>query len=277
MEVDYLAPNRAQFDYLQSLQQIGNVQEQQLQNQTAMQRLMDIGQQHTLRQQVAGQVQAGDSRGGAQAALQGGDIDLAKSIVGYGDAERKRIGQEAGVMAAAATRLRALPENLRPAALSQLSPMLQRYGFGQEELASPDLTDQGLDGYIRYGHSVLEGTDPQDEPSVIRTLRAIGVDPQSAQGQDIVTRSLAAPRYLPNGDGTFTVVGGGSMPGDPPATAPAPPVAAQRGPQAAPPMEAVQALRSGQGTPAQFDEIFGQGAAARVMGGAPSQGGATFP
>ncbi len=276
MEVDYLAPNRAQFDYLQSLQQIGNVQGQQLQNQTGVMKLLEFGQQQALRRQVSGQVQAGDFRGGAQAALQGGDIDLAKSISGYGDAERKRMGQEAGVMAAAAARLRALPENLRPAAFSQLSPMLQRFGFGQEELASPDLTDQGLDGYIRYGHSVLEGTDPQDEPSVIRTLRAIGVDPQSAQGQDIVTRSLAAPRYLPNGDGSFTVAGGGGMPPGPSPAAPA--VPGQRAPQAAgPPAEAVQALRSGQGTPAQFDEIFGTGAAARVMGGAPSQGGATFP
>lgn len=273
MEVDYLAPNRAQFDYLQSLQQLGNVRGQQLQNQSATLKLAEIGQQHALRQQVAGQVQAGDFRGGAQAALQGGDIDLAKTIAGYGDAERKRMGQEAGVMAAAAARLRALPENLRPAAFSQLSPMLQRFGFGQEELASPDLSDQGLDGYIRYGHSVLEGTDPQDEPSVIRTLRAIGIDPQSAQGQDIVTRSLAAPRYLPNGDGTFTVIGGGAGPA--PSASPS---HSRITPQSSgPPAEAVHALRSGHGTAAQFDEIFGQGAAARVMGGAPSQGGATFP
>jgi len=272
MDVDYLAPNRVQFDYLQSLQQLGNVQGQQLQNQSAAMKLAEIGQQHTLRQRVAGQVQAGDFRGGAQAALQGGDIDLAKTIAGYGDAERKRMGQEAGVMAAAAARLRALPENLRPAAFSQLSPMLQRFGFGQEELASPDLTDQGLDGYIRYGHSVLEGTDPQDEPSVIRTLRAIGIDPQSAHGRDIVTRSLAAPRYLPNGDGTFTVIGGGPGVAAPTST----PVPSQT--QASKPSaEAVQALRSGHGTTAQFDEIFGAGAAARVMGGAPSQGGATFP
>lgn len=274
MTVDYFAPNRVQYDYLQSLQQLGNARAQDIQNQSATMKLMEIGRQQTLRDKVAGQVQAGDFRGGAQAALQGGDIDLAKTIASYGDAERKRIGQEAGVMAAAAARLRALPENLRPAAFSQLSPMLQRFGFGQEELAEPDLTDQGLDTYIRYGHSVLEGTDPQDEPSVIRTLRSIGIDPQSAEGRDIVTRSLAAPRYLPNGDGTFTVVGGG--PSASPTASPTGPGLAV--PQASgPPAEAIHALRSGQGTAAQFDEIFGPGAAARVMGGAPSQGGATFP
>ncbi|RSU53993.1 hypothetical protein [Sphingomonas sp. S-NIH.Pt15_0812] len=274
MEVDYLAPNRAQFDYLQSLMQIGNVQGQQLQNQSATMKLIEAGQQHILRQQVAGQVQAGDFRGGAQAALQGGDIDLAKTIAGYGDSERKRMGQEAGVMAAVAARLRALPENLRPAAFSRFSPMLQRFGFGSEELGSPDLTDQGLDGYVRYGHSVLEATDPQDEPSVIRTLRAVGVDPQSAEGRDIVTRSLVAPRYLPNGDGTFTVIGGG-QPGGGSAQPPAGPNQADPQPFE-PPAEAVQALRSGHGTAAQFDEIFGVGAAARAMGGAASQGGATF-
>src|SRR5690606_31681609 len=32
------------------------------------------------------------------------------------------------------------------------------------------------------------------------------------------------------------------------------------------PPEAVEALRRGEGTPAQFDEMFGPGAAARVMG-----------
>lgn len=274
MAVEWGLAGRNQYNYLDSLQQIGNAQAQQLQSQTAAAKLVEIGQQHALRQRAASQVQSGDFRGGAKVALEGGDIDLARAIASYGDADRKRIGQQAGVMAAAAARLRALPENQRQAAFLQLSPMLQRFGFQQDELASPDLTDQGLDGYIRYGHSVLEGTDPQDEPSVIRTLRAIGIDPQSTQGQDIVTRSLAAPRYLPNGDGTFTVVGGGSGSVQPTST----PVPGQTTPQPpSPPAEAVQALRSGHGTPAQFDEIFGSGAAARVLGGAPSQGGATFP
>lgn len=48
-------------------------------------------------------------------------------------------------------------------------------------------------------------------------------------------------------------------------------------PSVAPPAEAVSELRAGRGTPEQFDAIFGAGAAARAMGGAPSQGGATFP
>lgn len=44
-----------------------------------------------------------------------------------------------------------------------------------------------------------------------------------------------------------------------------------------PPPGAVADLRSNPQSARQFDEIFGQGAAARVLGGAPSQGGATFP
>lgn len=43
------------------------------------------------------------------------------------------------------------------------------------------------------------------------------------------------------------------------------------------PQEAIAALRSGAGTPEQFDEIFGEGAAARVMGGGAGNGTGNFP
>lgn len=43
------------------------------------------------------------------------------------------------------------------------------------------------------------------------------------------------------------------------------------------PPEAAEALRRGEGTPEQFDQMFGPGSAARVMGGPAGNGGGTFP
>lgn len=49
------------------------------------------------------------------------------------------------------------------------------------------------------------------------------------------------------------------------------------GTQPTPPQEAIEALRSGAGTPEQFDEVFGQGAAARIMGGGGGNSTSGFP
>lgn len=42
------------------------------------------------------------------------------------------------------------------------------------------------------------------------------------------------------------------------------------------PQEAIEALRRGDGSPEQFDEVFGAGSAARIMGGTASNGGGGF-
>jgi hypothetical protein len=47
--------------------------------------------------------------------------------------------------------------------------------------------------------------------------------------------------------------------------------------QAGIPQEAIEALKRGEGTPEQFDQMFGQGAAARAMGGTASNSGGGFP
>ena len=240
-----------QFNALQSLQSYGLA---------AQERERDS--KLKLRRDVGAQAQAGDYRGASAAALDGGDVELARSIAGLAEADRKRAAQEAKILAATAVRLRSLPMDQRGQALSQLAPVLQQHGFGQHELAAADLSDQGLDGYIAFGRGILDNTDAQDEPSVIRTLRAVGIDPRSTDGRDIVTRSLASPRYLPNGDGTFTVVGG--MPGT--AGQSSAPTARGGGPA---PGTVEDGYRFRGGNPADPQ-------AWEPVGGAPLQGGATF-
>lgn len=237
------------FDYLESLRSIGLQQLQQQQ----------LGQQQ-LRQRVGQQVQGGDYRGAANSALQGGDFEVAGKVYGLQDTQRKRVAEEARVMSAAATRLKALPLDQREQVYAQMAPMLGRY-FGHDELAAASLSDKALDSYISMGGEILDSTDAQDEPSVIRSLRAIGIDPQSEQGRDLVTRSIAAPRFIQRPDGSFMVVGGGPGPG---VSSSAP--AAGRGPA---PGAIEDGYRFRGGNPADPS-------AWEQVGGAPSQGGATF-
>lgn len=242
------------FDYLESLQSIGNVALQR-------QRIDQSQSQIVLRQRAGTQIQNGNFGGAASTALQGGDLDLARTIGGMQQDQRKRLAQEAIVASAAASRIRTLPQAQREQALIEIAPTLQRYGFAPQELSGLDLTDQGLDGYLQVLRGVLDTTDKQDEPSVIRSLRAVGIDPQSAAGRDIVTRSLTPPRYLPNGDGTFTVVGGAGEGGAPPQHAGA------AGPQPGTVEDGYRFRGGDPANPASWEPV----------GGAPSQGGATFP
>lgn len=66
-----------------------------------------------------------------------------------------------------------------------------------------------------------KATLPEQDPSVIRTLRAAGIDPMSRQGKDIITNNLNRPFIVGSTEGGFTPVGGSfGMPGSsPPAAA----------------------------------------------------------
>jgi hypothetical protein len=119
------------YDYLESLQTIGHASQQEQANR---QRL----QQRQLQQQVGSQVRNGDYAGAQSAALQGGDLDLARSIYGLQGDQRKKLAQEAGVMAAAAAKLRGVPIEQRQAELNRLAPTLQGYAFDPQELAPAD-------------------------------------------------------------------------------------------------------------------------------------------
>jgi hypothetical protein len=100
--------------------------------------------------------------------------------------------------------------------------------------------------------------NPQDT-ATIRTLQAAGIDPASPQGRRIIQESLVAPHFmtLGNPETGQTVIDANAMGGGGTAGAPA-----------APHPDAVARLRANPNEAPQFDQIFGPGSAARVLGAA---------
>lgn len=197
------------FDALQTLQVAGQAAQQAAMQRKTQADEQRLGEQRDVRMRAGGMAAGGDLSGAAKTALQGGDIDFATKIGNLSKEQRSQAAAEARALAAAASRVKTLPLEQRGAALQQMAPALAQHGLTADEIGAADLSDEGIAGYMRTAQTILDLTDPPDEPSIIRTLRAVGLDPQSQEGRDIVTRSLSSPKYLPNGDGTFTIIGAG--------------------------------------------------------------------
>lgn len=136
-----------QFNPMQVLQAAGIAQQQQMaQQQADAQR-----QQQQARQMAAQQAAGGDYSAAQQTALQSGDFDLAGTIRGWDDNQRKQAMAEAETIARVAYGLRQLPPQDRMAAFQANIPALRAQGFSDQEIqaAGQDLSDGVLDGYVR--------------------------------------------------------------------------------------------------------------------------------
>jgi hypothetical protein len=90
-----------------------------------------------------------------------------------------------------------------------------------------------------------------NDPDVIRSFRAAGIDPASPEGRAGILNNYSHPIVLGNPENGQMPIGGAfGVPGQP----------------AGPPAEAVARLRQNPHEAAQFDEIFGSGASARALG-----------
>ncbi|MEG8058022.1 hypothetical protein QP150_16210 [Sphingomonas sp. 22L2VL55-3] len=157
MAVDYLAPNRVQFDYLQSLQSIGQAQAQQQQTQMRGYQFQQQQRQDQARPAIQQRAAGGDFTGAQQDALASGDYDLAKSIGGLADDHRKKLATESDWMGRAANALRRVPEAQRASVFSSMLPTLQAQGgFHADELHGVDLSDGGLDRFITLSQSIKD-------------------------------------------------------------------------------------------------------------------------
>lgn len=105
----------------------------------------------------------------------------------------------------------------------------------------------------------IKAESPAEDPSIIRALRAAGIDPTSPEGRKIITDNLSTPRYMTLGtpETGQVVINPNAMPGG----------GGGYAPMQGPPAEAVSMLKASPNLAAQFDETFGPGAAARVLGG----------
>lgn len=149
------------FDYLQSLQALGNQRAQRQQLAVNDYRLQSQQRLDAARPGIAQQVGAGDFLGARSAALAAGDFDYADAIGKMDEQQRKRLDAESQTLGSVSFQLRQIPAQQRQQAFAAVVPDLKRAGFSDAELAQFDLGDQSLDGKIAIASSVKDAIDAQ--------------------------------------------------------------------------------------------------------------------
>jgi hypothetical protein len=99
-------------------------------------------QQDQARPQIIQQARGGNFQGAADAALGGGDFDLAKAIGGMREDQLQQFQHQADVVGTLTPQLKSLAPELRAAAGARV---LSQAGFTPEQLARMDWSDEGLD------------------------------------------------------------------------------------------------------------------------------------
>lgn len=155
------------FDYLQSLQAIGQAQAQRAQMHLAQlqqglaQRTFAAKQAEAARAQEvaanAGQLlQSGDIGGARQAAIAGNQLDLAGQIGNLSDDHVKKLATEAQVSGAIANHILTLPQDQWQAAYSAAAPILRQAGFSDQELQQFQLTPEALQAHAAAAQTVTQ-------------------------------------------------------------------------------------------------------------------------
>jgi len=195
MAVDWglAKPEGGAYDYLQSLQQMGQLaaQKQALsQNQYAFNRQRTADQQ---RPQIIAQARGGDYNGAQDTAFSNGDMDALKFVGSLQDTQRAQLGQHADAIAAVAANLAKLPADQRRAALAAAAPGLQRFGFTPEEIAAADVSDAGLTGYISAASSTKSALesyyDSQKPLTVADGAQVFGATPMGGGQRPLIAEN----------------------------------------------------------------------------------------
>lgn len=136
------------FDYLESLQALGNVAAQR---QGMQQRDYGFRQQQAMdaaRPAIQQQAASGDFTGAAAQAFSLGDYDALKYVSGLQAHQQEQVAKEADVIGRLATSMLGVPQAERARTFAAIAPQLKSQGFSDDELTGVNLTDDGLRAYI---------------------------------------------------------------------------------------------------------------------------------
>jgi len=213
-------PQGGGFDYLESLQALG---QQQLQQQAIQQRQYGFDrqvQQDADRTGLAARARTGDFAGARQEAALGGDFDFANALGSLDDDKIKRLGVELDAIGTLVPQLRALPADQRA---TVGTAALARVGFSPQELQAMDWTDAGLEAAYTMsasGKAALAARMKAAEPRVVGDGGALvdGAGKVLYENQreekpiwDAEGGNLIYPsRYAGGGSAAPTASGGGS-------------------------------------------------------------------
>lgn len=174
MAVEWGLAGRGGYNYLDSLQQIGNAQAQQqalqLNQQRAQQQAYAFEQaqrQDAQRVQLAERARAGDFAGARQEAALGGDFQYAEALGSLRQDQLQQLNREFDVIGRLHPTLKTLPVEQRA---QTALPLLKQAGFTDDELAGVDWTDAGLDGAYALseaGKAALAARLKQQEARVV--------------------------------------------------------------------------------------------------------------
>lgn len=169
-----LAGRGGQFNYLDSLQQIGNQQAQQQAIALAQQRadqqaylFQQQQRQDAQRVQLADRARAGDFAGARQEAALGGDFQYAEALGGLRQDQLQQLSREFDVIGRLHPTLKGIPVEQRA---QTALPLLKQAGFTDAELAGVDWSDAGLDGAYALseaGKAALAARLKQQEARVV--------------------------------------------------------------------------------------------------------------
>ena len=175
----------------------------------------------------------------------------------------KRMEAKNTAMGAAALSMSKIPLAQRPQYLREvLMPYLAQAGWTEQEIAGRSLTDQALTGYQHQAMTMDQAIDAEQKNREFMAGKTVAVP----EGGSVATvRPVVGPNGEVQGNRAEYIIGGDG--------AAAPPASATP----AIPKEAIDALKSGEGSAEQFDAIFGSGSAARVMGGGSGNAAGGFP
>lgn len=190
-------------------------------------------------------------------------VDLHKAFGELGKDQLEKANAANTAIGQGAYYLSQLPQNQRAQAFQNLIPHLEANGMDQGQIreAYQQLQQAGWsDAYINFQIARSGDLD--------KMMGKILDERENAQGKIVnFGPESGAMRVLPNGEKDILAVPGvqGVTPGQ----------TAETG--AAIPQEAINALLSGEGTPEQFDEYFGAGAAEMILGGGGGNAAGNFP